>query len=351
MTRQIKLITINVWHGLDANGILRMGEYEPSKRRDGRYDLLVSGIGDKRPDVMGIQEANRLPAYARRLSRATGYDAVWKVGSSGVKLFGIGFPTNFTEGNAIFAKRDLKLKYLGFKRLYGGGFMSDHLSLSMDEVINVIAAMVVIDGRPLIVFNTHIHYSLIMGEGWEEVLDEMIKGGEVTANEEIRVRREIEISHEKTETQIERLHDYVRDFTKRHPHPYVIMGDFNATLDSPALMEMVTALGLIDPYHLKNPDREGNTWDPRKNTNSAYDTSPFWADGVTRRPLLDRLEAKFDHENPRRIDFIFLSRHFTPEMITGARLVFDEPGCDDHNNGTGKLFVSDHFGVEVHTLF
>ena len=116
------------------------------------------------------------------------------------------------------------------------------------------------------------------------------------------------------------------------------MGDFNTTKESHALTNMIEELSLLDPYEIKNPGADGFTWDPEVNTNTAYDGSPFWADGVTPRDPLSRLEAEFDRETPRRIDFIFLSHHFTPDMIKSARLIFTE---------AEPAFVSDHFGVEV----
>lgn len=41
----------------------------------------------------------------------------------------------------------------------------------------------------------------------------------------------------------------------------------------------------------------------------------------------------------RRIDFIFLSYQFEPNMIKGSDSVFNQP--------TEGLFASDHFGIRV----
>ena len=335
---EVKLVDYNVWFGIDGNGTFKMGEYEDANTRALRFDLLTSGLLNLDPDVIGIQEANELPCFAKRLARKIGYDVVWKVGNSGIKIFGFGIPVNFTEGDAVLAKKGYDLKYLGAKRLSGSGIQRDHLSFHTSEVRNAMAALVTINGKKLIVFNTHTHFSLIMDEGWKARIDEMLSAGEITEAERDEMMAEMESSHEWTESDITELSSFVMEITQKYDYPYAIMGDFNTTKESHALTNMIEELSLLDPYEIKNPGADGFTWDPEVNTNTAYDGSPFWADGVTPRDPLSRLEAEFDRETPRRIDFIFLSHHFTTDMIKSARLIFTE---------AEPAFVSDHFGVEV----
>ena len=47
----------------------------------------------------------------------------------------------------------------------------------------------------------------------------------------------------------------------------------------------------------------------------------------------------FDRDMARRIDFIFLSYQFHPDMIKDVNLVITRP--------TNGLFTSDHFGLQV----
>lgn len=337
--KDVKLIDYNVWFGLDGHGTFKMGEYEDKATRGKRFDLLVSELKKMSPDVIGIQEANELPGYARKLARKIGYSAVWKVGNSGLKLFGFGIPVNFTEGDAVLAKKGHNLKYLGARRLSGKGIQRDHLSVHTTEVRNAMAAKVVIEGRPLLVFNTHTHFSLIMDETWMKKLDDMVLEGNITKEEKDAILTEMEESHEWTESDVMNLTAFVREVTKKYDYPYVIMGDFNTTKDSPAIKKMIADLGLLDPYELMNPGADGFTWDSVKNTNTAFDGSQYWADGKTLKDPLSRLEADFDLATPRRIDFIFLSSHFKLEDIKSSRLIFNEP--------IDGVFVSDHFGVEV----
>ena len=145
--------------------------------------------------------------------------------------------------------------------------------------------------------------------------------------------------HNRTEQDILKLLEFVKRIIHKYDYPYVIMGDFNTTLQSGALSRMVGELKLLDPFRIKNPQANGYTWDPHQNTNTAFDGSKFWADGKTLRDPLQRLTAEFDAGTPRRIDFIFLSPHFNTDMIQQSNLVFTEPSDD--------LYVSDHFGVQV----
>ncbi|MBN1534368.1 MAG: endonuclease/exonuclease/phosphatase family protein [Spirochaetes bacterium] len=337
--REIRIVSYNVWHGIDGNGTLRMGEYESQKARSARFRHLVSGLKALRPDVLGIQEANRLPSFAERLACQLGYGTVWKIGNSGVRVFGLGIPVNFSEGIAVLARKGYGVEYLGARRLSGGGIQRDYLSAHLSEVRNAMAARVSIDGKPLIVFNTHTHFCLIMNADTKRKLAGMIAKDGNMRTKRAEIMKELEESNQRTERDIDGLVSFVRETTRKYNHPYIILGDFNTTLESRALQRMVAQLRLLDPYGIRNPAGEGYTWDPRINSNTKYDGSPYWADGRTPREGADRLEAEFDRTVPRRIDFIFLSRHFSPAMIKSAGLVFTEP--------VQGQFVSDHFGVEV----
>ncbi|CAB1056262.1 hypothetical protein D1BOALGB6SA_998 [Olavius sp. associated proteobacterium Delta 1] len=337
--KDITLANMNVWFGLDCRGIVKFGEYESSKIRAARFKNLTNGFKDLQPDVMGIQEANPLPEYVRKLSNALGYEAVWKVTNSGIKLMGFGIPRNFTAGNAILAQKGHRLKYLGRRRLSGMGLQTKYLSMHFRELRDVIAARVNIRGHSLIVFNTQIHYSVIWNTTWQKSLTVMIENYDIPPKAKENLLESIKKSNRRRQQEISRLIDFVKDITQKYKYPYVIMGDFNATAGSSEMAELVAELALLDTYAVKHPHKIGFTWDPGNNTNTGYDASPFWANGITPRDPLNEIEAHFDREMARRIDFIFLSYQFDPNMIKEADLIFTRP--------TNGLFASDHFGLQV----
>ena len=335
----IKLVNINVWFGMDGQGWWKIGDYENRQRKDARFRGLVRGLKALEPDVIVIQEANKLPAYARKIAQALDYDAVWKVQNAGIKILGFGIPYNFTAGYVILAKKDHHLKYLACQRLSGKGFVSNYVSLHFKEMRNALVSLVEIAGRPILVFNTQTHFSLIWEPKWEKAVDKLLAGGKLTDRQHKLMKKNLIDSHHRTEQDIVNMLGFIKQVVKNYDYPYVVAGDFNTTLQSKALQQMVSELGLLDPFQIHNPEVNGFTWDPRQNTNTAYDGSKFRADGKTPRDPQGRLTAEFDANTPRRIDFIFLSQHFHSDMIQRANLVFTEP--------VDNLYVSDHFGVEV----
>ena len=85
---EIKIADINTWFALDYHGMIKFGEYETRERRKGRFHLLAEGLKDLDADIIGIQEANKLPQYAKNLAQILAYDTLWKVENSGIKILG-----------------------------------------------------------------------------------------------------------------------------------------------------------------------------------------------------------------------------------------------------------------------
>ncbi len=335
----VSLANMNVWFGMDARGYLRFGEYESRSRRRSRFTILAAGLKNLRPDVIALQEANKLPDYARKLADEIGYDAVWKTTNSGIKLLGRGIPANFTAGNAILAPKGNGLKFIGAARLSGRGLQYQHFSFHLTELRDAIAAMVTIGGQPVIIFNTQTHFSIFGNPRWNKQLDQIIESYQLAPGQLKKLLSDIQKGQDRRRNEILRLVAFVKKIIRLNDYPYVIMGDFNATADSPAMGQLIKELKLQDAYRLKNPREKGYTWDPGRNTNTRFDASPFWVDGVTPKDPLNRLEAQFDGQMARRIDFIFLSYQFEPNMIKETDLLFAEP--------TDGLFASDHFGLRV----
>jgi endonuclease/exonuclease/phosphatase family metal-dependent hydrolase len=335
----VTLTDMNVWFGMDAHGHVRFGEYESSARRRSRFTILVDGLKKLQPDVIAIQEANLLPEYARKLADEMGYDAVWRTTNSGLKILGRGIPTNFRAGSAILAPKRNRLKFLDVERLSGRGLQFHHFSFHFTELRDVIAARITIGRQPFIIFNTQTHFSIVRHQKWNKQLDQMVESCQLGPGQQKKLLADIQKGRDRRKNEILRLVAFVKKITKLNDTPYVIMGDFNTTVDSPAMIHMIKELNLRDAYRIKNPIENGYTWDPGRNTNTGFDASPFWSDGITPKGPLGRLEAEFDARMARRIDFIFLSYQFEPNMIKEADLLFTEP--------TDGLFASDHFGLRV----
>jgi hypothetical protein len=83
-------------------------------------------------------------------------------------------------------------------------------------------------------------------------------------------------------------------------------------VESSEMQALFNELDLLDAFAVKHSGVPGFTWDPVYNTNTGYDASPFWAHGITPRNPLNKLEAQFDRNMPRRIDFIFFILSIRP---------------------------------------
>ena len=338
-TEYITLVNMNVWFGMDARGYVKFGEYESSARRRARFNILTEGLKNLRPDVIGIQEANILPGYAKKLSEEIGYDAVWRTTNSGLKFLGQGIPTNFAAGNVILAPQGCGLQFLGAERISGIGLQLKNVYFHFTELRDVIAAMTTIRDQPIIIFNTQTHFSVIWNQKWEIPLNNLIDSYQLAPRKKDNLLKKIHKSQNRRRKEINRLIAYVKRITRLYDYPFVIMGDFNTTADSSEILHLIDELNLRDAYRIRNPGKPGYTWDPGRNTNTGYDASLLWADGATCKDPLNRLEAQFDAKMARRIDFIFLSYQFEPNMVKEADLIFTAP--------TDGLFASDHFGIQV----
>lgn len=336
----VKIISFNVWHGMNRATFFTVDEYEPPERREKRFLLFAESAKELSPDILCVQEANKIPGYVQRLSSSLGCSAVWRITNCGIKLFGLGFPSNFSEGLAILAKKEHRIEYIGDRRISGGGIQRDYISFHTSSARYIMAARIMIDNHPILVFNIHAHFSLIPHEGLDKKIDDMIAKEKLPPESKKEIMNEILSGYQKTENEILQLLSFVKETTAVYNHPYIITGDFNTTPESPAVQKLIRELKLIDAFAVKNPGVKGFTWDPITNSNARlYDGSPFRADGKTPRTGTANLEAEFDRTVPRRIDFILLSKHFKATQIKSARIVF--------NDSKAGLLPSDHYGVEV----
>ena len=150
----LKVVTINVWSGLDYIGNFKMGEYESQAVREQRYHILVNQLRQLDPDVIALNEANRLPHYARRIAKDLGYDQVHHLGVAGIHFGPIGLPINLREGDVILAKKALKLKSAGRKQL-SGGYVGKFFTFHFADATQVVGATIELNGMRTVSY-THL---------------------------------------------------------------------------------------------------------------------------------------------------------------------------------------------------
>jgi endonuclease/exonuclease/phosphatase family metal-dependent hydrolase len=318
----VRILTINVWSGLTYKGFFKMGEYEHQPEK--RYELLVSEIRKINPDVIAIQEANPLPDYAKRLEADLDYRVIYRVALGGIRFGSFGIPTNMREGQAILVKRPWTITDLGRKRLSGGGIVTNWFSFHPYEVTQTLLGRAIINGKPLYIYNVHLHAGPFKGSFMEAVLERLAQ--QMTKEKLEEARKGLERDIEQRRVEIENLIKFVEK-TLPPDMPAIILGDFNTTSESGELEPLLAGSEWVDSFHLKNPQDEGMTWDPQHN--------PNYRPAETTKAPYDTLHA-YHGSYPYRIDFILVNSHIPRNHILESRVVLTPV------NGVSP---SDHYGV------
>ncbi len=331
----LRILDINVWSGLNYKGSIKMGEYETRDVREKRYQALLTQIKKLNPDVIGIQEANKLPDYAERLAQDTGYDIFFHVGLGGVRLGPVGLPWNLREGDVILTKKGLNGRYAGRKQL-SGGYVGNWATFHFADATQIVAVRITFKDHPLYIFVTHWHASLLGSANVLTKARELYEAGQVS-NEEYedvlaKIKEGVAWRLAESEKTIAFIKETARDA------PFILMGDFNAEPGSQEITQLLK-FEMIDLFQVVNPDSSGFTWDPKTNLNilTHYlqeETHKHDSD------LFDRLE-QLQKATPKRIDYIFMG----PESLLKSKEITIK-SCqvvmDEIING---VHASDHYGV------
>lgn len=314
----VRVLTINVWSGLDYVGTLSMGEYESPKTRELRFLGLLNGIRDAQPDIIYLQEANPVGAFSRRLADSLGYDAIWQVCNAGLKIAGCGIPSNLNEGVAILAKPELKLRRERAVKLSGPfGLHGNLFSLQFGEVIIVLDASVEMGGRRVRCINVHLR--AVPEREYEGSF-----GREPDARSEYAYRSALKA------VEFDKLSHVVSSIPAGTP--YILGGDFNCTLSDSTFTDFLSRLGLRT---LSKTAGDVVTWDAVHNDNIRYTTATTDARGNVREGF-DKLSALADTVS-RRLDYIFFGGDFEGGDHATEATVFNEP--------VGGFYPSDHYGI------
>jgi len=320
--KEIRILTMNVWSGLTYKGVFKMGEYQNNPEK--RYSLLVSEILKLSPDIIAIQEANPLPHYAKRLATDLDYSVIYSVALGGVRFGFFGIPTNMREGSAILLKRPWTFEYLDRRRLRGQGITTNWFCLHFGETTQALLGRVIIHGRPLYIYNIHLHESPFKGSTLETVLERLAR--EMTKEKVEEAKRVLERDIERRKVEITNLIKFVEN-TLPAGMPAIILGDFNTTVESGELNPLLAEGKWVDTFGFKNPNEEGVTWDPQNNPN--YPLSE------TSKTLYDTLYA-YHRSHSYRIDFILVNENIPKDDIIRSRVVMTP---------VGGFSPSDHYGV------
>jgi len=330
-TNTLKCMTINVWSGLDYIGTFKMGEYESPDLREKRYQAFLKEIARYNPDIIAINEANFLPDYVKRLANDINYDYIYHVGVAGLKIGRCGIPVNLKEGDAILARKGLQLQQVGHKQLSGGGIITNYFSFHTEDATQVLIGRIIVNTKPMYVAVTHWHASPFDTPHSRMLLKELQQKFGYTDVEYQEAIKKLEADNTWRKNEAKLMAEYCKAIVPEHA-PLIVMGDFNATPDSPE-MQYFLQQGFRDT-HIHHSNTDMYTWNPLKNLNIQkyykVDTNKKFESLYTHVSKIHELE-------PKRIDYIIVNKSISPDKIINSKIC-----CDTIYDG---IHLSDHFGV------
>lgn len=334
----LRIVNLNTWIGCLPRRLVKAVSIEPTGHKERRYQALLAELRERAPDVVTLQECLPLPSFVRRLARDLGYDVLWRVCNSGIRLLSWGLPTGVGrgEGLAILARRDLSMRRLGVKRLSGYGIVTNWCAFQIGPVRWALAARLTFRERAVLVVTTHIRYAFPSRESFHDGWATLHRRG-VTRNETpprwlSRMAKETEHVRDK---ELERLSDWIARLRERHADAPLLLGaDFNLDPDTPQVARFRAATGMVNALDTHAPGLL--TWSPADNPHIAHSLTMSWPDGSPKSAVL-QLMALLD-SIPQTPDHILVSPGLT---LTRAGRAFDD--------AAHGLHASDHFGIWADT--
>ena len=335
----LKVLDINVWSGMDYVGTLTMGEYESAAVRKKRYRALVHQIRELDPDVIGVHEANKLPAYAVELAVDTGCEAFYHVGVGGVRMGPVGLPWNLREGDAVLVKKKLNPEFVGRRQL-SGGYVGKWLTFHFADATQVIGIKIMVNAKPLYVYATHWHASLTDAPAIIAKAESLVKNNPARLEEYKALQAEIKAGAMWRLSEAQKTWSFIRETAGNNP--FILMGDFNAesrSLEIKSLLEH----GMVDTFAFLHGSSPGHTWDPATNLNQQ--THYFNSVPTDNADLMAAIQA-LDKTLPGRIDYIFTGPRSAVDAgqvtVISSRVVMQQIIDGVH--------ASDHYGIYTEFL-
>ncbi len=299
MPASLRILTWNLWHGLNPYERYLMSPMQTRAKHAERYRLQIEAIraflavgGVAQTDVLCFQEVNPLASRFDELSAGIGRDGGACLVNAGVKLGGLGLPRGLQEGLAIFAGEAILEPAFDQLTLSGSAFEMQSplgtplLTLQGAERRKALLMEGRLAGRSVAVVCLHLHH-----------------GPDTGAENLARKTAELERLREWIEPRLESW-DLV-----------AICGDFNCESSSPCLTPLL-GMGFEDSAKLAGVAQEP-TWDPRQNG--------FAAESAR---LADTAETREWDGAPHVFDRIYLKAR-KPLRVT-AHSLFKHAELSDH---------------------
>jgi endonuclease/exonuclease/phosphatase family metal-dependent hydrolase len=332
--RPLTIATYNLWHGLDPVGTLKFREYETREGREARLQAFLAVIRKADPDLLFLEEVNPLPKCARRIAGELGMDEIHQVDNCGLRIGPVGVPVNLRSGLAILAKRDLRLRRLGGRKLTGPfGLCSDLLGVQFREFRYGLAGAISWNDRRVLVAGVHLHHGPEIDGPLTADLERLVARGAIDDAERDRVRATVAASDARRRTELETLFVFLDGLGARET-PLILAGDLNLSPDS-AEMGRLLARGLTGVTGPWDPATGLYTWDLERNPNTRFSLDFSLPYDITQPDVVRVL--KYAATRTRRLDYVLYRDPANRLTARDARLIGNAP--------VAGVFPSDHFGL------
>jgi len=322
----LKVVTFNVWSGVDYRGTFYYNEYESEETRQQRFDLLINALKKLDADIILLQEVTPVGSKSKILAEQLNMDEIHITVNSGVKLFGLGMPSNLDEGLVILAKKEYNLELYDAVKLYGAtGAHGNCFSFHLDEANFMLIGKIMIDDTPVYIANTHLISSADESKQTLALLNEKFSAGFVDS---LKYQEVIDLIVKKSDRRYEEVEDIIDYFSELGTKSAVIIGgDFNADFESKDF-ELFEKNG----YHAN--EIKLTTWNQdNPNVELEIDTDKQLADTTDIREIENYLSNSIS----RQLDYIFINSKFDDKDIINQELLFTDK--------IKEVQLSDHYGL------
>lgn len=341
----MRIVTLNLWHGLAPSVGYSFRSLEPKFRRRSREVLQEEWLSQLNADVVLLQEVNPVPNRMEDLMRASGRVGFCQPDLAGIKLKGFGWPYNLNSGLVTLTHPSLGARSLGGVQLSGSkGWARSWTSWQLSECRYALLVEFAHRewGRGLIV-NTHLHHGLEFDGNLQKKVQKLLEDGSITPTAFADLRSRLETADQRRDEEIELLMARLESVKNRYGI-ILLGGDFNFSPVSAAYNRLKKS-GFQDLWTVAGKSEvAAETFDCTRNAASHRFTSLYpmtiESEDLSFSPKVrDSLKRLLrEHEaRPRRIDYLWA-------MVGERELKIRDIQLDGIPSADG-LSLSDHFAI------
>jgi endonuclease/exonuclease/phosphatase family metal-dependent hydrolase len=339
----MKILTMNLWHGLSPSNLLWFEALEPVPRKELREKIQLDLIKKIDPDIAYFQEMNPITTKFNHFCLELGRHGGFQPDLVGLKVLGVGLPVNLFSGLSVLAKPSWPLKVVSALRLSGhNSFVSRWASFQLKEERYALFCETM---RPnvgkILLVNSHLHHGLEATEEFVENFSKAMDDLKLSPTLRSEIRDRLMAGNERRAKEMSTLLKELERLSSRY-EMVILGGDFNSE-PSGEIGQRLREHGFTDAWAKDHPSDPGYTYDREHNPAnhilqdrfpSTFMIEDCSFDAKT-KAVLTKLTVD-QERRPRRIDQLWVRGSATVKSIRMELVGFP----DAHG-----MAPSDHFGL------